>query len=286
MKWPVVLAFGLVAGAGAAAFPVPAAALSLKVTPLDYKTTINKGEQKKGFIDITNPDSAPEQVHLSVMGFRQVDNNGALEFYESEQIASGIQLDYTDVEIGSRETLHLAFLLDGDKLPSGDVYGVIFASTGLPGEAAAKPSVRMGTLFSITNGTPTGRTAEITQLDVPFWQFGQNLTAHIDVKNTADPQQATGFYPDLTVSLQPYATKTVSGPLIFAGRTRTVEYRDNGNYFGPLLVSVKTGTSTKQRLVFAVTGYWRQLAPILLGLLVAAAFALRQLRRAVAAKSR
>ncbi len=283
MRWWVGF-FCLAVIAAALCGGTAAQALTLKVAPLEYRAELSKGEKKKGFIDITNPSATATKVTLSVMGFRQVDDNGAVEFYADEHLAAGVLLDYTEVEIGAHETLHLAFLVDSTKLPEGNVYGAIFASTVAPDGVAAGPAVRVGTLLSLVNGTQGENKAEVAALQLPWLQVGEAITAQIAVKNTAAPERATGFYPDITVALQPYSNKTVSGPLVFAGRTRTVAYGAPGNYFGPMLVSATVGKSTKTQLVFAITGYWRWLMPVFLALGFALAFAVRQFIRATKVK--
>ncbi len=67
----------------------PTSALSLKLQPLLYNDILKKGEQKKGFIDISNPTGQTLQLRSSVQAFRQVDNTGTLEFYENEQVSAG-----------------------------------------------------------------------------------------------------------------------------------------------------------------------------------------------------
>lgn len=274
-----LVAAALLAAAVALLGSAPVAlADSIKIAPTDYRVSLTDGQSKKGFVDISNPGAVAERVTIRAMAFRQIDDEGGLVFYADERITAGVKLDYTEVEIGPRETLHLAFVVDGTKLPTGDVYAAILATTTASG-GAASTAAQVGTLLAITNGTPTGRTAEVAEVQAGWLQVSDRLTAQIAVKNTADPTQATGFYPTLTVATAPYGQVTVAGPLIFAGRTRTIAYQAPGNYFGPVWLSVTTGGSTKGQLVFAITGYWRWLVPLVVVSGAVVVIAGRQLKR-------
>lgn len=258
LAWGVVCALTVSVAIGA-----HASALSLRTAPLSYETTLAKGETKKGFVDISNSDSTAQTVRFEVQAFRQIDDDGSLQFYPSEQIAAGIRLDYTEAQIGPRETLRLAFAIDSKKLPGGDVFAVIFASTTPIGSLSAMQSVRVGTLLMIQNGTPSQHYATISEISAPFLQIGEVVQAQLAVTNTADPNLSTGFFPKIKIDMKPYGTTTAKGPLVFSGRTRTIDYRQPGNYFGFVLIEASTGGDSKSRVVFAITGYWRWLMPII-----------------------
>ena len=249
-----------------------AAASSLRVAPLSFETTLAAGEKKKGFVDFTNPESGNVKVSLRVQAFRQIDDTGRLEFFDSEQVAAGITLDYNEAELGPRETLHLAFLLDGTKLPAGDVFAAIFASAQPPSARGSQQVVRVGSLLSIVNGTPSERKSDIVHLAAPWLQTGQGLQVSFAVKNVSDPKKSTGYYPKITVTTWPFGGKEVKGPLVFAGRTRTVGYRQPGNYVGPVRISVDTDSGSKASYAFAVTGFWVWLLPILVIIVGAASW--------------
>lgn len=240
-----------------------ASAASLKIAPHSYDTTLQKAEVKKGFIDLSNPSNEGIRVSLSVEAFRQIDDEGSLEFYKSEQLTSGVKLDYESISIGPREAYRIYFLLDGSKLPEGDVFGAIFASTVPQTGAGSAQSVRVGTILTIQNGTPVEHRAEIVGFETALLQIGDRLNATFKVQNPSDPKKATGFYPTIRVSTAPYGGKDVKGPLLFAGRTRVVDYSQAGNYLGPIWVSASVSDSSKGQFVFAVTGYWRWLAPVI-----------------------
>lgn len=252
-------------------FSANVSALSLRIAPLSYETTLGKGESKKGVVDISNSDTAAQVVKLEVQAFRQIDDDGSLQYYPDERVATGIHLDYNEVEIGPLETLRLAFSIDGKKLPEGDVFAVIFASTTPIGASSTVQSVRVGTLLMIQNGTPSRHSASVSELSAPFFQIGDALQAQFAITNTADPALSTGFFPSVKIDLMPYTSTTSKGPLVFGGRTRPIEYRQPGNYFGFILVRASVGTESRSRVVFAMTGYWRWLAP-LVGVVLASIF--------------
>lgn len=244
-------------------------AQSLKIAPLIYDdATLGKGEVKKGFVDISNPESTKNTVALQVKAFRQIDDEGGLEFYASEQVAAGVKLDFDRVTLEPRGAMRVYFVLDGAKLPQGDVFAAVLASTIPDGTAAAAQSVSVGTLLVIQNGTPSSHQADITSFTTSWLQIGDGLSAAMKLHNPADPKSATGFFPSVRVAIQPYGATTVKGPLLFAGRTRSVEYRQNGDYFGLIYLKASSGSSEKGQIVFAITGYWRWLAPIIAAVVI------------------
>ena len=244
-------------------------AQSLKIAPLLYDDAVlAKGEIKKGYVDISNPSSVKSVVTLQVKAFRQIDDQGGLEFHADERVAAGIKLDLDRVTLDPLGAMRVYFVLDGTKLPSGDVFAAILASTMPDQSAAAAQLVSVGTLLVIQNGTPSSHEAAITAFSAPWLQISDGLSASMTVHNPADAKQATGFFPSIRVSALPYSATTVKGPLLFASRTRAVEYRQVGDYFGPMYLRAITGSSTKGQLIFAVTGYWRWLAPLLLMMIV------------------
>jgi hypothetical protein len=276
--WWLMAVLGMIAGGllpGHSAF-----ADSLRITPLHYNATLVKGESKKGFVDIANPSGSAVKLKLTVQAFRQIDDEGNLEFFDDEQVSKGVMLDYTEAELGPRETLHLAFSIDSSKLPSGEVFAAIFASTQPQQVEGAQSSVRVGTLLSIVNGASTDRKATIASLAASPFQIGDALTASFVVKNMADPRQSTGYYPQIVVNVWPYTTKTIEGPLVFAGRARSVDYRQQGDYLGVIKLTAHAETGEKSTYFFAITGYWRWLLPITATVAVGAGGVLvRRLRR-------
>lgn len=229
-------------------------ALSLKIAPLDYNATLEKAEVKKGYVDVSNPEYQPVNVELDVQAFRQIDNEGSIQFYDDEQIDAGILLDYDTLKLGPREAVRVYFLLDGTKLPSGDVFAAIFASIVPESEEAATQSVRVGTILQIVNGTPGERIAEVTAADIPFVQFGETLSGSYTIKNTAGEKSTSGFSPEVQVSLLPFkTTQTVESPLVFAGRERANDFSLTFNRFGVYRVNVEYGDSVQSRWVLLLT---------------------------------
>lgn len=244
-------------------------AASLKIAPLKYETTLKTGETKKGYVDVSNPEYESVKVTLGVQAFRQIDDDGTLQYYSSAQVSDGIQLDLTSLTLKPRSAMRVYFLLNGNKLPSGDVFAAIFASTEPSGRSGAEQSVRVGTLIMLSNGTPSSHSADISFLRASWLQVGAGLRATVGVHNTADERTYTGFFPDVSVTAQPYSTTTVQGPLVFAGRTRTVDYKNDGNYFGPVRVIANAGGQPRSAWVFAITGYWMWLFPSIVLAIVA-----------------
>ncbi len=251
----------------------PVGALALKAAPLEYRVTLKKGEKQKGFIDVSNPTGQTVIVRSSVEAFTQTDDKGSLRFFKNEQLSAGIQLDLDEFELGPREAVRMYFQADGTKLPPGDAYGAIFftTTTDTQDSAGTAQNVRVGTLLSIVNGTPGQRKAEVTSLKVPLLNFGNTLQGTYRIKNTADPKNSTGFYPNVTVKVSPFGDKKVkNGPLVFAGRTRENNFNVKAPLLGIYRVSAAYGSSSKSTFILVAN-------PIailaIIGLIIALKFA-------------
>lgn len=253
---------------------------SLRIQPLQYQTELKKGERKKGHIDVTNPSSEPVLAKFYVEAFRQVDDKGNLSFFKSEQIEKGLLLDYDSVTIGAHQTLRLFFIADGTKLPTGDVFGVIFAETQPATPTGANTTVRVGSLVQLTNQTPGPRKTEITALSVPFFQIGNTLQGTMKLKNPAPKDSATGFSPMIDINVAPWGGSLQrQGPLIFAGNTRAVDFDLPSNAFGFYEVSVQANNARGTASVFLITGWWQIIAPALLVSITGAVLFLWKRRR-------
>lgn len=252
--------------------PSRASAVSLRIAPLDYQTTLSAGEKKKGYVDVVNTDRSTATIQLDVQGFRQTDNQGNLAFFHDDRLAEGIILDLTEVELLPGETVRVFFLIDGTKLPQGDTFAAIMARTAATASQGVGQSIQVGTLVIVQNGTPPARHAAVTKLEAPFLQIGDSLMANWLLTNTDPDTKTTGFFPQMTVLSRPYAQKDIAGPLVMAGRSREVSYRDPGNFVGLIWFTVQTGDSKQITPIFAVTGFWRWLLPFMLVVLGALSF--------------
>jgi hypothetical protein len=268
------LIFGLLAmfGVAVAVAPTTYAESTLGVQPLQYTESLQKGERKKAFIDVTNPAFQTVTVQFSVQGFKQIDSKGTLSFYDDPKLKEGVLLDYQEKEIPAGKTLRLFFIVDGSKLPTGDVFAAVFAQTK-PDERASVPAVRIGTLLILTNDTPGARDAEVVSFTTPIFNFGTAITGEVKIKNTAPVNTSSGFTPKVDVRMWPFGfEKTLTGPLVFAGNTRTIALDQPGSYFGIYKISVSHGASQKYHWVVLATGVWRWVTLGVIALFLAVIF--------------
>lgn len=253
----------------------------LKLAPLEVRAELKKGQKKKGYVEVSNPSNKTVQVVSSVRGFKQIDDSGTLRFYQDEQIESGIQVDLTEFELPPWSAARVYYLLDGTKLPSGDIFAAIFFSTSQQQDSvlAIQPSVRVGTLLSIVNGTPSSHQASITKLDVSTFQFG-GIKGTYSIKNTGK-QNSTGFYPKVSLELQPFSqSEEVSSRLIFPGIERANTFSITPKYPGIYQLKVKYQDSEKSTLVFVVT------TELIIGLIVFVILLLVTIRLLIVRRSR
>ena len=246
---------------------------SLQVQPLQNEASLQKGERKKGFIDVTNPRPVDTKVKFSVAGFKQVDTAGNLSFYDSEQLRAGIGLDYDEYTIPAHKTLRLFYIIDGTKLPTGDVFAAIFAQTINELTGSASSSVRVGSLLILTNGTPGARQAEVTKINAPWLQTGSDVNGKLIIKNTAPSDSSSGFFPDITIGLWPFGqTTSIKGPLVFAGNSREAKFSLPSNQLGIYKLTASYGESKKTQWMLVITGVWRWVVLVLVTILPAAIF--------------
>lgn len=226
----------------------------LKLAPLEVRTELKKGQKKKGYVEVSNPSNKTVQVVSSVRGFKQIDDSGTLRFYQDEQIEAGIRVDLTEFELPPWSAARVYYLLDGTKLPTGNVFAAIFFSTSQQRDSvlSIQPSVRVGTLLSIVNGTPSSHQATITKLEVSLFQFG-GIKGTYSIKNTGK-ENSTGFYPIVTLGLQPFSqSEEVSSRLIFPGIERDNNFSVTPKYPGIYRLQVKYQDSEQSTWVFVIT---------------------------------
>ena len=252
-------------------------ALGLKVAPLEYKTDLQKGERKQGFIDISNPSHQAVKVRVSVQAFRQINNEGGLQFYDDKQIQLGIKPGLADFELGPREAIRMSFVLDGSNLPKGDVYAALFLTTDVKQpQNGVGQLVRVGTILSIVNDSKGERKAEITGVTLPFLQLGDNVQGSYKVRNTGSAN--TGFYPTATISGWP-STAAIQhqSSLVFGGRERSNNFTYQASV-GFNFVQVGYGT-TKQGQWVLVLPAWLLVVLLLIIVIIWVECMLYQKRR-------
>jgi hypothetical protein len=256
---------------------------SLNLQPLQYQDSLQKGERKKAYVDVTNTSGEAANVQFYVEGFRQIDDKGNLSFYNDEQLRNGILLDLSEVEIPAQKTVRLFFVVDGSKLPKGDVFAVIFAQVKVL-ERTATPTVRLGTLISLVNETPGARRAIIDDVRIPFFQFSDRLRGEYTVKNNAGANTTGGYYPDVTVAIDPFHVQYAQkAKLIFAGKSRVSSFSIEDNRLGLYKISVSHQGSKREQWVFMATGPWRVrliISALAVLIVVAGVYVWRRLRAA------
>ena len=242
-------------------------AIGLKVAPLEYKATLKEDEIQRGFIDVSNPSAQSVTTRITVQAFRQIDDDGGLQFYDNQQISAGVKPELQTLDLGPREAARVFFTIDGKALPVGDVYAAVFFSTDpkTPTNGIGQ-SVKVGTLLSLVNKNPGSRRAEITQINLSFLQLSGKVTGTYSVKNTGP--EGTGFYPKVAISSWPNGkTQQTESSLVFGGRERSNDFKyDIG--FGIHRVEVGYGDSKKSQWVIAVPS-WLLVVLLLISLIVA-----------------
>lgn len=257
--------------------PLPASALGLKVAPLEYKSSLKEGERKQGVVDVSNPSTQAVKVAVSVQAFRQIDDNGGLQFYDDTQISAGIKPELQTLELGPREAIRLAFTIDGSVLPEGDIFAAIFFTTEpVQPRNGVGQLVRVGTLVSLVNKSPGQRSAKVSDLNLPFVQLDSTAKGTYHITNTGSTK--SGFYPTVHVSSWPGGeTQHIQSSLVFGGRERSNDFSYATGY-GLHLVEVSFGGSKKSQWVVTVAP-WMLVTVLLIVLLIGIELLLLKKRR-------
>lgn len=242
--------------------------LGIKVTPLKYEETLEVGEQKTGYVDVANPNDSAVLVRTSVEGFRQINNQGDLEFFEDERLEAGINIDLDQFELGPREAARIQFDVNTNNLPEGGVYAALFFETDaqeITGDISSiGTTARVGTLLILQNGEGEV-SGEISELSIPFWQFGTSITGGLSFYNE-EGERAIGFNPALTMKITPWGERAdQEGGLVLPGVTRDFALERRGDYIGILPITIHDDVTGHEASawVFAVTGLWRFILPFL-----------------------
>lgn len=261
------------------AAPAWADTAGLQLNPLQYEDTLTTTAIKTGHIDVANPGDTSVAVVTHVKGFRQTDLEGHLAFFEDPKLTAGIQLGLSQFELGPHEAVRMVFNVDPTRLPRGGVYAAIFFQTtpiaGSSQQSYIVESANIGTLLMLNNGRPGQHVGGVTKLDAPWFQSGGELTGSLVYHNTDQSHEPVGFRPTLGAQAVPWSKPhTFATGLLLPGSSRQFSFRLPGSYFGPLPLTVIDHDSGRPttRWIFAFTGYYRYLIPLLvvmLGLVIA-----------------
>ncbi|MDB5183834.1 MAG: exported protein of unknown function [Candidatus Saccharibacteria bacterium] len=245
-------------------------AIGMQVRPLLYNETLQPNQIKKGFIDVSNPSKQTVTLDTSVQLFTQIDDQGSLKFYDADYVKTALVPDLKEFDLGPREAVRLYFTVNSSKLPDGDVLAGIFVTNKTtPHPLAITPAVRVGTLLIFQNGKPGPRNTAITDFNLPFFQFSNDIHGSVSIKNMADSNTQSGFFADVTLAVSPWGSSVKKqSPLITSGRTRQMDFDVPSDQIGFYKLTVTTGTATAYKWVFIVTGIWRTLIFTILSAIV------------------
>jgi hypothetical protein len=252
--------------------PAYADQASLKIQPLQYREYLQTGEKKKGYIDVSNPTSSPLKVAVDVQAFRQVNNKAEVAFCDDEQIKQGIKTDYDTIDLAPKQALRMVFLVDGGKLPRGNVFAAIFFTTQNTDIFVSSQQVRLGTILSLVNKTPPSQHIAVTNMELAPVQMGDTVAGTMTIKNIGNPKKESGVYPKMTIKIDPVFASEYhyEAHLVFPGIARENTFSLPANRFGVYRLSVSDakGVELASQWFVAMTGWTRLLivATIFLGL--------------------
>ncbi len=243
-------------------------AQSIRVEPLKYDEQLELGQEKTGYVDVSNPGDFDITISTEVEAFRQINTDGDLEFYEDEQISQGINIDVDEFDLGPREAARIFFEIDSNQLPEGGVYAaLLFAVESGEGDgfeaSGFGTTTRVGTLLLLENGDEVERDGSFIFLDMSFLQFGSAISGVTEFA-ASDGERYVAFTPELSVSMPIAGQESLESGLVFAGNSRVFDIEREGNYLGlfPVTVSDEVTGEEISRWIFAVTGVWQIIVPL------------------------
>lgn len=241
----------------------------ISIAPLKYQTNLD-GKTKKGAVDITNSSGEAQNITVQIRAFKQIDDKGTLQFYEDPLVSAGITPDYNHFELKPHETIHLFFLLNGQKLPKKQVFAALLAQAS-PVKASYNitPVLRVGTLLILKNGNgDPPKQGSISDWNVGLFQFGDGVSGSFDFENTEKGNNASGYFPQFTVQLAG-TIKEYSGDLLFPGIKRGQSFDLSGSRLGVYKLTLTSDAqASADQWVVVVTGFWRWLLPLIVVLVV------------------
>jgi len=269
----------VLAAFGALAFvpgPALAALPELRITPLRYDAHLDLGHTKTGFIDASNPTGSTLHVKFEVQAFRQANDQGELEYYDDERLAAAVTPAVPEFDLGPRQAIRTKFTIDPNKLGPGGAYGVIFLRTTTPAVSPGQinTSARVGSLLILRVGPGGTQAGRLRGLAAPGLVYGgDTLRANFSYANTGSGSETLAFAPALSAAAGWNGAKhRLLGPFVFPGRARRQSVSlPVANWLGPIPITItdQTGRSPAATVwVFAVTGYWTWVLPLLLTALI------------------
>lgn len=254
---------------GLFAFTSHANASGISMAPLKYQSDLN-GKVKKGAVDISNRSGYAQKVTVQIRAFKQVDNKGALGFYEDPLISAGITPDYDHFTLKPNESIHLFFQLNGHRLPKKQIFAAILAQAQpIKASYNITPVLRVGTLLILKNGNgDPPKQGEISGWNVSLFQLGDSVNGSFDFKNTEKGDRASGYFPNFTMSGIGNAYK-FRGNLLFPGIERQQQFELPGSRIGIYNLTLASDANAgASQWVVVLTGYWRWLLPLIVIALV------------------
>ncbi len=244
----------------------------LEISPLTYKDTVKGSPRKTGFVDIRNPGATGVEVQMNVQAFRQINDEGYLEFYDNPLVTAGITPEFETFSLEPAESIKLFFEIDTGKLPKKQIFAALLANTVVQEGSitGVNSSARVGTLLILDNGGTEVKVGEFTDANIPFFQLGDDINGSVSFKNTGEGEAATAYYPEMTLDARFFGpTAKFTGKLVFPGITRTTNFGIKGDYIGIYRVNVVSGDQGISRPVIVVSGWWRIVVPVVIAVLMA-----------------
>lgn len=250
--------------------PAHADVASLQIAPLQYEATLKPGRVSSGYIDVSNPSDTNITITSSVQGFRQVGQDGDLEFYDDPDLSAAIKPGLDNFNLGPREAVRVVFSVDAGKLPQGGIYAVIFFRTTPPDQSSnssfISESANVGTLLLLENGVGAAHHGQVGKMTAPLWQLGDEISGKLAFTNTDRSARPMGFKPQLSVRVTPWGHRQAADTgLVLPGVTREFNFSRTGAYFGWLPITVTDADTQSHATVWvlACTGWYRWLVAVI-----------------------
>lgn len=251
------------------------AAASLKIAPLEYRGQLQVDKPQTGYVEVSNPGDATVTVEGEVQAFRQIGKDGGLQFYDDKDLEKAVVLEVKNFQLGPREAARIRFFISPNYVGRAGLYGAVLFHIAPPADAfkgaTIGTTVRVGTLLIMNIGDGVQHAA-MPHFDVSPIQLGDALSGTLEYANLGDDRKSIAFNPKFFIKGGLIGkTQSLNGPLVMPGSSRLIEIKRKGSYIGFVPLEVKDMSSTsapkKTVWVFAITGYWRWLLPLIIFIL-------------------
>jgi len=223
--------------------PLAHADIGITIYPLNYKLTLNPGQEWEGITTVVNPNNFPLTVKPekeNIIGGAEGNVSLTTEEISQYGLMNWISFDENEftLEPNASKEFHYKIKIPDNAPPGGHYAAILFR--GIPPEEMTGIGVsgRTGTIILVEVTGNVIKKAEITSLNTPSFIAHGPLAVNFKIKNDGNSY----IFPEGKVIISGWLQKqelTWEPRVVFPGFERTIDVKWDKRYlFGPLTITV------------------------------------------------